>query len=154
MNNMLHKLYTTQSLKVAPNELWDFLSNPGNLAKITPGYMRFEVLSPFDSIFQGQIIEYHVRPLLGIKMHWVTEITHVVPGNYFVDEQRFGPYAFWHHQHFIKAISGGTELVDVVHYKLPLGNIGKLLNRCFVEKQLAEIFNYRRQQLASLWKEL
>jgi len=148
---MLHTIKTSQFLERTIDEVWDFMSDPHNLKKITPPYMGFHVLSETEQIYPGQIIEYYVRPLLGIKLHWVTEITHVKEGAYFVDEQRFGPYAFWHHKHFIKPVSGGVEMIDIVHYKVPMGILGRLLNRLFIKKQLEGIFKYRQEQLDILF---
>jgi ligand-binding SRPBCC domain-containing protein len=102
-------------------------------------------------MFPGQIIEYYVRPVLGIRMHWVTEITHVEDGVYFVDEQRFGPYSFWHHKHFLKETAEGIEMIDEVHYKLPAGFLGKIANALFVKKQLQQIFDYRYQRVEAIF---
>lgn len=148
---MLHTIKTNQFLPATVDEVWAFMSDPQNLAKITPPYMGFHVLSSQEQIYPGQVIEYYVRPVLGIKMHWVTEITHVQQGVYFVDEQRFGPYSFWHHKHFIKPVAGGVEMTDIVHYKIPLGFIGRALNSLFIKKQLEGIFNYRHEQLGKLF---
>jgi len=107
--------------------------------------MQFEILTDLKDtkMYPGQIIEYQVRPVMNIKMHWVTEITHVKQNEYFVDEQRKGPYKFWHHQHFLKETKEGVEMYDLIHYELPLGLIGKLGNSLFVKKQLETVFNYR-----------
>ena len=142
---MLHTLQTTQFIKSDITTVWDFMSSPKNLATITPEYMQFEVLSDLGDgkMYPGQLIEYYVRPLLGIKLHWVTEITHVQEFQFFVDEQRFGPYKFWHHKHFLKQVDGGVEMFDLVHYQLPLGLLGKLGNELFVKKQLQQVFDYR-----------
>ena len=142
---MLHTLQTTQFIKSDIATVWDFMSSPKNLATITPEYMQFEVLSDLGDgkMYPGQLIEYYVRPLLGIKLHWVTEITHVQELQFFVDEQRFGPYKFWHHKHFLKQVDGGVEMFDLVHYQLPLGLLGKLGNELFVKKQLQQVFDYR-----------
>lgn len=142
-------LKRTQRLPISLDQAWDYFSSPNNLAEITPPYMGFEVLSNSDSdkMYPGQIITYYVKPLLGIKLFWMTEITHVVEKQYFVDEQRFGPYAMWHHSHFFKAIPGGVEMRDQVHYKLPFGPLGALVHALFVKKQLQDIFIYRRQVL-------
>ncbi len=151
---MLHTLKTTQFLKSDLTTVWDFMSSPNNLARITPAAMGFTIISDAEDLkhmYTGQIIEYYVSPVLGIKMHWVTEITHVVHHQYFVDEQRFGPYQLWHHKHFIKEVAGGVEMVDVVHYKLPFGFIGKIANALFVKNKLKEIFNYRHQKLETLF---
>lgn len=115
--------------------------------------MRFRVLSggDGDQIFPGQILEYKVSPLLGIPLGWVTEITHVQDKVYFVDEQRYGPYAFWHHKHFLTETEEGIEMTDWVHYKLPLGFAGRLVHTLLVRKQLEAIFAYRFSQLESLF---
>jgi ligand-binding SRPBCC domain-containing protein len=113
----LHTFKATQQFPVAVHEIWEFISNPKNLSLITPPDMGFKTLSGDDrAMFAGQIIHYTVTPLLGIKVEWVTEITHVADKEFFVDEQRHGPYAFWHHKHFVKEIPGGAEIEYIVHY--------------------------------------
>jgi ligand-binding SRPBCC domain-containing protein len=133
--------------------LWDFMSSPQNLAKITPPYMGFHILTKLgdEKMHAGQIIEYYVTPLAGIKMHWVTEITHVKDKEYFVDEQRFGPYAFWHHKHLLKEVPGGVEMIDTLHYKVPFGILGKLVNALFIKNKVNEIFNFRYNKLEELF---
>jgi ligand-binding SRPBCC domain-containing protein len=116
--------------------------------------MGFRILSGFEpgqAMYAGMIIRYHVSPLLGIRMNWVTEITHVEPLKFFVDEQRFGPYAFWHHQHHFRPVSGGTEMKDIVHYKVPLGLLGAIADACFVHRQVKSIFEYRTSALERLF---
>ena len=145
------KIYTyhkKQNLPITLDEAWDFLSDPRNLKTITPEYMGFNILSGADRpMFTGQIIQYIVTPILGIKTKWVTEITHKVDKHYFVDEQRFGPYALWHHKHFIKEIEGGVIMEDVIHYKPPFGIIGVLLNFLFINSKLNTIFKHRELEL-------
>jgi len=151
---MLHKIESTQFIKSDINAIWDFISSPANLAVITPAYMKFTVINndkAIEKMYPGQIIEYHVSPVLGIKLNWVTEITHISDKNYFVDEQRFGPYSFWHHKHFIKEVEGGIEMSDIVYYKLPFGFLGRIINIFFVKKQLKEIFDYRHQKIEELF---
>ena len=151
---MLHTLKTKQFLKSDINTLWKFMSSPKNLATITPPYMGFHILSDDKDItemYQGQIIEYFVTPVLGIKMHWVTEITHVEHLHYFVDEQRFGPYKLWHHKHFLKQVEGGVEMIDIVHYKIPFGFIGRIANALFIKNKIKEIFDYRFKKLEELY---
>lgn len=116
--------------------------------------MGFQILSDakqLKEMYAGQIIEYHVSPVAGIKMHWVTEITHVEKGVYFVDEQRFGPYSFWHHKHWLTAVEGGVEMHDIVHYKLPFGPLGRLMNSLVVARQLTSIFEFRKKTLDELF---
>jgi ligand-binding SRPBCC domain-containing protein len=150
---MLHTIQTTQLIKSDMQSVWDFMSSPKNLAVITPEYMQFEILSDLGDgkMYQGQIIEYYVRPVLNIKLHWVTEITHVQNKEFFVDEQRFGPYAFWHHKHSFKETSNGIEMNDLIHYKLPLGILGKIGNEILVKKQLKEVFNHRFKVVEKLF---
>ncbi len=133
--------------------LWDFMSSAANLAKITPAYMGFHILSDVANtkMYPGQIIEYYVTPVAGIKMHWVTEITHVKDKEYFVDEQRFGPYSFWHHKHFLKEVPGGIEMTDILHYKIPFGFLGKIVNSLFIKNKIKEIFDYRYNKLEELF---
>lgn len=153
-----HNFKMTQKIPVSPDRAWEFFSNPANLKAITPGNMGFTVISLHhgEKMYAGQLIEYKVRPLLGIPLYWMTEITQVKDQEYFIDEQRFGPYRFWHHQHHFKAIPGGVEMTDIIHYKNPLGFIGRLANRLFVAKKLEKIFRYRflkTEELLGAWPE-
>lgn len=151
------KIYTFQSIQRLPitlEEAWDFISTPKNLAVITPTEMGFKTISGDErKIFAGQIIHYTITPVLGIRMQWVTEITHVEDKKFFVDEQRYGPYAFWHHKHFLKAIPGGVEMEDIVHYKLPMGILGQLVHPVLVRPNLEKIFEFRRKKLVELFGE-
>lgn len=150
----MYTLHKTQKIPVSLNEAWNFISTPKNLAVITPPSMGFVTLSGDDKeMFAGQIIHYHVSPLLGLKMEWVTEITHVEDKCFFVDEQRFGPYKFWHHKHFLKEIPGGVEMEDIIHYKLPMGILGKMVHPFMVKPKLEEIFEYRKNKLIELFGE-
>lgn len=147
----MYQLKHTQQLPVSLNDAWNFLSNPANLKIITPDNMSFNMLSESRSMYAGQIIQYTVKPLLGIKTKWVTEITHVQPKHYFVDEQRLGPYKIWHHQHFLKEIEGGVMMEDIIHYKIPFGILGKLVHPILVKPKLNTIFEYRRKKLIEIF---
>lgn len=148
----IYTLHQKQNLPITLENAWDFLSNPANLKVITPDYMSFHILSGADRpMYAGQIIQYIVTPVLGIKTKWVTEITHVIDKKYFVDEQRFGPYALWHHKHFIKEIDGGVEMEDIIDYKVPFGFLGQLVHPILVKPKLEEIFNYRTKKLEELF---
>jgi ligand-binding SRPBCC domain-containing protein len=150
----IYTLHTKQNLPITLKEAWEFLSNPKNLKTITPDYMGFKTLSGDDRpMFAGQIIQYIVTPVLGIPTKWVTEITHVENLNYFVDEQRFGPYSLWHHKHFIKEIPGGVEMEDIVDYKVPMGILGQMVHPFLVKPKLNEIFEYRKNKLIELFGE-
>lgn len=147
------KIYTikqTQFLPISMEEAWDFFSSPKNLTKITPGEMEFNVIyisGNTNKTYAGQIIQYTLKILGGIRAHWTTEITHVNEPFYFVDEQRYGPYALWHHQHFFKTVEGGVEMTDEVNYAIPFGIFGRLANALIVAKELNRIFTYRLKTL-------
>jgi len=148
----IYRLETIQNLPISQSEAWDFLSDPKNLKRITPEYMGFKIVSgAAERMFAGQIIQYVVTPLLNIPTTWVTEITHVEEGNYFVDEQRFGPYDLWHHKHFIKPIKKGVEMIDIVDYKIPFGVLGRIAHPFIVAPKLKEIFEYRKKALIELF---
>lgn len=151
------KIYTKigkQKLPISLDEAWAFLCNPANLKTITPPYMGFNITSGAERpMYPGQIIQYIVTPIMGIKAKWVTEITHVVDKEYFVDEQRFGPYAFWHHKHFVREIEGGVEMEDIIDYKVPMGILGQLVHPFLVRPKLDEIFDYRTKKLTELFGE-
>lgn len=148
----IYTLHKKQQLPISVAQAWEFLSNPANLKTITPDYMGFHIISGADRpMFSGQIIQYIVTPVLGIKTKWVTEITHIKDQEYFVDEQRFGPYAMWHHKHFIKAIDGGVEMEDIIDYKLPMGVLGQMVHPILVKPKLEEIFTYRSKKLEELF---
>jgi ligand-binding SRPBCC domain-containing protein len=150
----IYTLKSKQKLPITLEQAWDFFSDPMNLNTITPDDMGFKTLSGADrKMYPGQVIQYIVTPLLGIPMKWVTEITHVIDKEYFVDEQRFGPYALWHHKHFFKEIPGGVEMEDIVDYKLPMGVLGELMHPVLVRPRLEQIFAYRTKKLVELFGE-
>ena len=148
-----YSFQTIQRIPISLEQAWDFFSNPANLQRITPGEMGFEIVSTFHgtTMYPGQLIEYTVKPLLGIPLYWMTEITHVQDMQYFIDEQRFGPYSLWHHQHHFKAIEGGVEMTDIVHYRIPLGPLGDLANALFVRHKLKKIFDFRYEAVENLF---
>ena len=144
-----YQIFEELELAASLDEAWDFISSPANLKEITPDYMGFEINSTRlpEKIFPGLMISYHVRPVLGIKMAWLTEITQVREPYYFVDEQRVGPYALWHHEHRLRQTDKGVAMTDLVTYRLPAGPLGTLAHRMFVKKQLEGIFRYRELAL-------
>jgi ligand-binding SRPBCC domain-containing protein len=149
---MINKIYRTQVIPASINTIWDFISSPQNLSKITPDGMGFIIVSEnVEKMYSGQMIQYVVKPLLGIPMQWLTEITHVQEGKYFVDEQRVGPYKLWHHEHFIMPHAKGVEMVDIIHYQLPLGLLGDAMNKLVVEKKLKHIFDYRYNRIEEIF---
>lgn len=150
----MHKLERIQRLPIDIKTAWDFFSSPKNLSKITPSYMGFNITSELknEKMYPGLIITYIVKPIFGIPLTWVTEITEISDGKYFIDEQRVGPYKIWHHEHHFREIEGGVEMRDLLYYRLPLGFIGKIINLIFVRKKVEGIFDYRVNVLNELFK--
>jgi len=147
-----YSLKTEQKLPISLQEAWDFFSSPKNLSKITPKHMGFIITNkPSETMFEGQIITYKVSPLLGVKINWMTEITTVKENEYFIDEQRFGPYSLWHHRHHFYEIDGGIKMIDEVNYILPFGFLGSIAHRLFVRKKLKSIFKYREKVLIEMF---
>ena len=147
------KIYTLQQKHILPTTLdkaWTFFSSPDNLALITPDKMQFrtEYNSGGGQMYAGQLIRYTISVFPGLRSTWLTEITHVSEHQYFIDEQRVGPYALWHHQHHFKTVAGGVEMTDIVNYAIPFGIIGRLANKLFVERQLNAIFEFRSKAVA------
>lgn len=149
----IYKLEYKQILPVTKTDCWKFFSDPKNLQKITPPDMDFEIKSVLpQAMYEGQIIIYQIKLLPGVKINWVTEITHVDEEIYFVDEQRFGPYKFWHHQHIFTEVENGMEVQDIVHYAIPFGILGKLAHSLFIKARLNKIFQYRKEYLGKSFK--
>ena len=150
---MIYQLKRKQILMSDLETIWNFVSSPKNLPRITPTYMNFNITSKDlkDDMYPGMLISYTVTPVLGIPMSWLTEITHVSDKKYFVDEQRYGPYAMWHHQHFIEPHKDGILMTDIVTYKMPLGILGRIAHWLFVKRQLNSIFNYRFQKMEEIF---
>lgn len=144
----LSALRVVQRLSVGLPETWAFFSDPRNLERITPPDLKFEIASDLPGrMHPGMIVVYRIRLLSRLSVDWVTEITHVREPHLFVDEQRFGPYRFWHHQHHFRAIAGGTEMEDIVHYALPFGAAGRIFGGPPVRRRLRDIFAFRRRFL-------
>jgi len=145
----IHQLSSVQKIPASIEDTWAFFSDPHNLAAITPASLGFKVTRPLfgKETYAGQVMTYTVRPLLGIPLSWMTEITHVRKPEFFTDEQRKGPYRLWHHQHHFKAIDGGVEMTDLVHYRLPFGWLGELAHGPIVRGKLEDIFRYRYDRI-------
>ncbi|MFP4369186.1 MAG: SRPBCC family protein [Bacteroidota bacterium] len=149
----VYKLVTEQFLPVSINVAWDFFSRPENLSEITPEDMNFIITSgDQEKMYPGMIVTYKVHPLFGIPLTWVTEITQVREPHYFIDEQRAGPYKFWHHQHIFEEKDGGVNMRDIVHYGLPFGFIGNLIHPLVVKRKLNDIFEFREKKVDQIFK--
>ncbi len=151
----IYTLHKKQKLPISLDQAWEFLCNPANLSKLTPPEMNMKIISGADRpMYAGQVLQYSVTPLPGFKTKWVSEITHYEDKKYFVDLQLYGPYAFWHHKHFVHEIEGGVEMEDVIDYKVPFGFLGRLVHPILVKPKLESIFNYRKEQLEQLFGKL
>lgn len=148
----IYTLHQSQKLPISLDEAWDFLCNPANLEKLTPSEMNMKIISGANRpMYAGQLLQYSVTPLAGIKTKWVSEITQYEHKKYFVDLQLYGPYALWHHKHFVHEIDGGVELEDIIDYKVPFGFLGQLIHPFMVKPKLDAIFNYRKEQMEMLF---
>lgn len=149
----IYQLKSSQKLPISLETTWNFFSDPANLSKITPKWLSFEVKTQLpEKMYSGMIIIYKIRPILNVPQIWVTEITHVKEPFYFVDEQRFGPYKFWHHQHSFSLTEDGKVLMqDLVSYAIPFGILGRIINYFLVSKKIKEIFDYRKTVLEKMF---
>ncbi len=150
----MYQLKRIQKLPISKQKAWDFFSSPKNLGTITPDELGFQIKSELpEKMYPGMFIQYTVKPLLGIPMTWVTEITQVNEPHFFIDEQRVGPYSIWHHQHFFKEIPGGVEMTDIVDYRLPLAPFGNFMHPLLIKGKLKRIFDYRKEKMIELFGE-
>jgi ligand-binding SRPBCC domain-containing protein len=152
----LNTFETSQKFPTSAEQIWNFISSPQNLKHITPENLRFNIITKNlpKKMYLGMIIAYNVRPLLGIKRTWVTEITQVKELEFFVDEQRIGPFKFCHHQHRLKSIPGGILMQDIVNYQPPFGFLGSIANTLFIKKILKNIFQFRTLKLEKIFGKL
>ena len=143
------KIYQKRWSQLVPGDLhqvWDFFSRPENLERITPNDMQFDIITDVSGVemYAGLLIEYKVSPFPGFRTQWVTEITAVKKEKYFIDEQRFGPFSFWHHQHHFAEVDEGVLMTDILHYGIPFGPIGWLANKISVSNRIERIFEHRK----------
>lgn len=144
----IHRFEAVQVLPTDMDTAWDFFSSPANLPAITPPWLGFKVTSKLpDAMYPGLFVTYKVSPIFGIALDWVTEITHISHKEFFVDEQRTGPYRIWHHEHHFRDVPGGVEMRDIVHYDVGFGFAGDLIAKRVVGPRVEAIFAYRQQVL-------
>ena len=147
------KLYQEQLLPLPLEEAWNFFATPKNLNEVTPNDLVFKITSTLpEKMYEGLIITYRIQPLLNISINWCTEITHIKEQEYFVDEQRKGPYNIWHHEHHFKSVGGGILMTDILHYDIGKSIFGKIAGKLFVHKQVQQIFRYRYKALETYFK--
>ena len=150
----MYQLKRKQIIKADLETCWSFFSSPYNLKKITPTYMGFEVLTDIpEKIHEGLMIEYRVKPLLGIPTKWVSKISKVEEKKFFIDEQLSGPYKKWHHEHHFRQVDEGTEIIDIITYQIPFGLLGKIVHPFIVKKKLESIFNYRNEAIKDIFNQ-
>ena len=134
------------------DKVWDYFSSPANLATITPPEMGFSITSPEQGMmYPGMFVTYKVSPLFRIKLNWVTEITQIREKEFFIDEQRSGPYRIWHHEHHFSEVEGGVQMRDILYFQLPFGLLGRFIEKVFVRKKVSDIFNYREKRIKELF---
>ena len=152
----LYTLYAKQTVAKERDILWDFFRKPRNLNKLTPEDVDFKIISgKSDDFYEGKIISYKIKPFKMINLNWVTEISQVKEGSYFIDNQIFGPYKFWHHEHHFKSNSDGTtDIIDKVKYKVPFYILGTLMHKMFIRKKLLNIFMFRQRKITDLFNNL
>jgi ligand-binding SRPBCC domain-containing protein len=149
----MKKLKQEQFLPISLDEAWKFFATPKNLNEITPDDMVFEIISELpENIYAGLLINYRLKPMLNIPINWCTEITHIKEKEYFVDEQRKGPYRIWHHEHHFKAVNGGVLMTDILHYDIGKWIVGRIAGKLFVDKKVKGIFAYRNKTLETYFK--
>ncbi|HEY1109537.1 MAG TPA: SRPBCC family protein [Opitutaceae bacterium] len=151
---MIHTLQQEQFVPGDPARVWEFFATPRNLAAITPAHMRFEMIGILpEKMYAGQLIEYRIGILPGLSTRWLTEITHIREGTFFVDEQRIGPYRLWHHEHSFAPdpARGGVVMTDRIAYAVGFGPLGALLHAVWIRRKLESIFAHRREAIARLF---
>jgi ligand-binding SRPBCC domain-containing protein len=149
---MIHYLHREQFIPASMEIIWNFFADPRNLNNITPPDMNFEIVTGGDTpMYEGQIIEYRVEFLRGMRSLWLTEISHVREGSYFVDEQRIGPYRFWYHEHMFELQNDGVKMTDHVTYAVPYSPFGEVIHAFWIQKRLAGIFDFREQKIIELF---
>lgn len=149
---MCAQLLREQILPADTERVWAFFATPKNLDELTPPDLKFRILTAVpEEMYAGLLIAYRISPLAGVWLRWVTEIRHIREREYFVDEQRIGPYRLWYHEHHFEAVPGGTKMTDRVTYEIGWGPLGWLAGKLWVDRQLAEIFDYRAQRVAEVF---
>jgi ligand-binding SRPBCC domain-containing protein len=144
----LYRIERSQHLPITIGTAWDFFSDPHNLQQITPVWLDFKITSHIpDKMHAAMIIPYRLKAIFRLPTTWITEITHVSEPVFFVDEMRYGPFRFWHHQHWFTEKTDGVEMRDAVHYAMKFGLLGQILHNMVIGAKLTEIFDFRQSAL-------
>lgn len=149
---MIHYLQREQVIPAPREQVWEYFCNPYNLNGITPPDMNFDIIAGGDvKMYAGQLVEYRVQFIKGVRSLWLTEIAHVRHCEYFVDEQCMGPYRFWYHEHHFRDTALGTCMTDRVTYMIPFGFLGDLLTARWIRRRLDQIFDYRSRKIREIF---
>lgn len=149
---MIYTLHRQQVIPAPSERVWDYFATPRNLNEMTPPDMAFEFIQGGDEpMYPGQVIAYKVAILPGVRVRWLTQITHVEPGRRFIDEQRLGPYRLWIHEHRFEPLPNGVNMTDHLTYALPFGPLGDLTHALYIRRRLEQIFDYRREKVNALF---
>lgn len=149
----MYTIYAKEIVPISLETCWHFFSSAKNLKILTPAHLSFSQADVDEEkpLYAGKIIIHRIKPLFNIPIEWITEITHLHEKSYFIDEQRFGPFKFWHHEHRFVECAQGVEIIDQVHYQLPLGIFGTLVHHMIVKRDLKTIFDYRAQKIREIF---
>ncbi len=151
---MIHYLRREQWIPAPLKIVWEYFADPVNLDELTPPDMNFQIIGGGGrTMYEGQMIEYRVGFMWGLRSLWLTEISHVRQREYFVDEQRMGPYRLWIHEHLFTPSRGGVMMNDLVTYAVPFSLLGDVVNTFWIQGRLARIFDYRTRKIAQLFGE-
>lgn len=149
---MIYTLHREQIIPASIERVWAYFATPHNLNEMTPPDMAFEFVHGGDEpMYPGQIISYKVSILPGLRVRWLTQITHVEPGHRFIDKQCIGPYRLWIHEHCFDSLPGGVRMTDRISYALPFGPLGYLIHALYIRRRLEQIFDYRREKVSALF---
>ena len=149
--NSTNEFIVEHWLPLPIDKVFSFFKEPKNLEKITPDYLNFKVLKQSSNVIsEGTKINYRLS-LHGFPMWWQSKIVDWEPNHKFSDTQTYGPYNHWYHTHEFKEKDGGTLIKDHVKYKLPLGIPGDCVAGSWVQKDLENIFDYRRKKIEEIF---
>ena len=152
VESVIHYLHREQLIPAPLERVWDYFADPRNLNELTPPDMKFEIIMGGDVLmYSGQMIEYRVEFVRGLRSLWLTEISHVDAMRYFVDEQQVGPYRFWNHEHHFELLGMGVKMTDKVTYAAPFGFLGDFMVALWIRRRLETIFDYRYQKIVELF---
>jgi ligand-binding SRPBCC domain-containing protein len=148
----IYQLYRRQTLGMTRKQAWEFFSSPHFLNDITPDFFHVDITSPVpDEIYAGLMISYQMKAVWGIRMSWLSEISHCQKPLRFIYQQRIGPFEFWSHEVCLNECPDGIVVEDIVFYAMPYGWLGGLLHDLLIGDKLKRIFDTRHDYLETKW---